>query len=165
MVKNLTGFILLLLAQQTVSAQSVDQVINATEVERIERTLSADDMRGRRIFTPDIDKAAAFIADEFKKAGLQPVTGTSYFQDFAMQRSRFVTASGQVNGKKIEENNIIGWTAQKELSVNDKSGYEKVVVKTKDTSSKLVTRLKSTGKNYVLVIDSAQRVAFETLKR
>ena len=52
-----------------VFGQSVDAIINAKEVDRIERTLSSDEMRGRRAFTPDADKAADFIADEFKKAG------------------------------------------------------------------------------------------------
>ena len=51
-------------------AQDTATIINAKEVERIEKTLSADDMRGRKAFTPDIDKAAAFIAGEFKSIGL-----------------------------------------------------------------------------------------------
>jgi hypothetical protein len=50
-----------------VFAQDIDKIINATEVERIERILSSDDMQGRRTFSPGIDKAALFIADEFKK--------------------------------------------------------------------------------------------------
>lgn len=50
---------------------SADKVIQVKEVERIERTLSADDMEGRRVFTPGIEKAAAFIASEFKQTGLQ----------------------------------------------------------------------------------------------
>ncbi|HET9434525.1 MAG TPA: aminopeptidase, partial [Chitinophagaceae bacterium] len=58
-----------------VFGQSVDGIINAKEVDRIERTLSSDEMRGRRAFTPDADKAADFIADEFRKAGLQTMSG------------------------------------------------------------------------------------------
>ncbi len=54
-----------------VSAQKADEIINAKEVERIERVLASDEMKGRRVFTPEIDKAADFIAAEFKKAGLQ----------------------------------------------------------------------------------------------
>src|SRR4051812_2980150 len=64
-------------------AQKGLDVINAKEVLRIEGTLASDEMRGRRTGTPDIDKAALFIADEFKKAGLQPVKG-SYLQPFTM---------------------------------------------------------------------------------
>ncbi|MFN2438640.1 MAG: aminopeptidase, partial [Chitinophagaceae bacterium] len=53
-------------------AQKADAIINAKEVERIEKVLASDDMKGRRTGTPEIDKAAQFIAEEFKKAGIQP---------------------------------------------------------------------------------------------
>jgi hypothetical protein len=92
MVKRCSYFILLLLATQSLFCQSIDKVINAKEVERIERTLSADNMRGRKIFTPEIDKAAEFIASEFKKVGLQPVNGNSYLQEFAMLQTKVISA-------------------------------------------------------------------------
>src|ERR1044072_239818 len=101
-------FVLSLLALQGVfcEAQSIDKIINAKEVERIERVLSADDMSGRKIYTPGIDKAAGFIADEFKKAKLQPVAGDSYLQEFAMLRTSFVSAKGVVNGKPLNPDDI-----------------------------------------------------------
>ena len=52
------------------SAQDINKYINAQEVERIEKVLASDDMRGRRVFSPEIDKAADFIAAEFKAAGV-----------------------------------------------------------------------------------------------
>ncbi len=72
----------LLLTGQLVVAQKIDDIVNLSEVERIERALSADDMQGRRSFTPGIDKAADFIAAEFRKAGLQPVKADAYFRIF-----------------------------------------------------------------------------------
>ena len=44
--------------------------------------LSAKDMRGRGTGTPELDRAADYIAREFRKAGLRPFEGTSYFQSF-----------------------------------------------------------------------------------
>ena len=52
-------------------AQNIDKIINPAEVERIEKILSADDMQGRKTFTPGIDKAADFIAAEFAKNKLK----------------------------------------------------------------------------------------------
>jgi hypothetical protein len=49
--------------------------IAPAEVSRIVKTLTADDMNGRKVFTPGLDRAAAFILGEFKKAGLQPLPG------------------------------------------------------------------------------------------
>ncbi|HQV54669.1 MAG TPA: hypothetical protein PLX17_04095, partial [Chitinophagaceae bacterium] len=56
-------------AQSTTT--SINDIINAKEVERIERVLASDEMRGRKTFSPEIDIAADFIAAEFKAAGLQ----------------------------------------------------------------------------------------------
>ena len=59
-------------------AQKIDKIINPTEVERIERILSADDMQGRKTFTPGIDKAADFIA----------AVSTSYWHALVAQLDR-----------------------------------------------------------------------------
>jgi hypothetical protein len=102
MVKRFCYFILLLLVRQTAFSQSIDKIINASAVERIEKTLSGDAMRGRKVFSPEIDKAADFIAAEFKKAGLQPIAGNSYLQEFAMLRTSLVSATAKVNGRTVD---------------------------------------------------------------
>ncbi len=76
------------IANISVFAQNKSNIINVAEVERIITTLASDDMQGRRAGTPSIDKAAGFIEQEFKKAGLQPLNGTSYLQPFTMLRPK-----------------------------------------------------------------------------
>src|SRR5712671_3121319 len=44
--------------------------------------LASDVMRGRATGSPELEKAAAYIARQFKTAGLQPVDGKSYLQAF-----------------------------------------------------------------------------------
>jgi hypothetical protein len=74
-------------------------VINAKEVERIEHVLASDDMRGRKTFSPEIDKAADFISAEFKSIGLSTYNGaSSYRQSFVMVRPKFVSASATMDG-------------------------------------------------------------------
>ena len=69
-------FTILLAAFTSVSfAQNIDKIVNAKEVKRIETVLSSDKMEGRKTFTPSIDRAADFIASEFKKSGLQHFDG------------------------------------------------------------------------------------------
>src|SRR5258706_7630030 len=86
----------------------INDIINAKEVERIEKTLSSDDMRGRKAFTPDIDKAAAFIASEFKAIGLKTWDNSeSYRQEFAMVRPKFISATANFDGAAIDQKNII----------------------------------------------------------
>lgn len=155
-------FVLLLLVQQGVfcEAQSIDKIINAKEVERIERILSADDMSGRKIYTPGIDKAAVFIADEFKKAKLKPVTGESYLQEFAMLRTNFVSAKGVINGKPLNPDDIAVISGQEELTITQVSGYKMKVVKSRDTLAMLVNRIEHEGGNYLLMVDTANRNIF-----
>ncbi len=45
------------------------------------KTLASPQFKGRGTGTPELDKAANFIAGQYKKAGLQPVAG-SYFQRY-----------------------------------------------------------------------------------
>ena len=88
---------LFLLTTSFLLAQTnIDDVINLKEVERIEKTLSSDDMRGRKLFTRDIDRATDFIANEFKKLGLenlQPETGHAS-NDTSNYRQKFTIGSG-----------------------------------------------------------------------
>src|SRR5215212_1877583 len=105
-------------------AQKPDDIINAKEVERIERTLSSDDMRGRKTFSPDIDKAADFIASEFKNAGLQTWNNSaSYRQEFAMVRPKLISVSANFEGNNIDPKNIIVVTCKPDLHIDQSSGY------------------------------------------
>jgi hypothetical protein len=113
------------------SAQQIDNIINAKEVERIEQTLSADDMQGRKPATPGGLKAAAFIEDEFKKTGLQFLPGlNSFMQTFMTVKAKFISAEGNMNGKLLSQDNIICITTQAYLNINENSGYKIVAADT-----------------------------------
>lgn len=156
---------LLATASSFAFSQDIDKIINAAEVERIEKILSADDMQGRRTFTPGIDKAADFIAEEFRKAGLQPVNGKSYFQEFKLIKPKFISADGTLNGKAIDSRNIVALSNQPVLAVTQASGYEKIKVSATDRLYDIVSPLLNTKKNYFIVVDTAQSRVFNSLKR
>jgi hypothetical protein len=46
--------------------------------------LASQDMKGRGTGTPELEKAAAFIAADFRSFGLQPIDGKSYYQAFSV---------------------------------------------------------------------------------
>lgn len=145
--------------------QDIDGIISPAEVERIERTLAADDMQGRKIFTPGIDKAADFIAAEFKKAGIRPVKGDSYFQEFYMLKTKFVSAKGELNGKPLAERNIVALTGKTELSVTQSSGFEQVKIGQGDNLYEKVMAMVATDKNYFVTVDTSFERMFNSLKR
>ena len=113
-----------------VFGQNTDAIINAKEVSRIENVLASDDMKGRKVFTPDIDRAADFIADEFKKAGLQTFNNKTYKQGFAMVRPKFISVSVTLDDNTVDPKNIIVITCQPELTIDQNSGYEIVKIDT-----------------------------------
>src|ERR1700754_3867989 len=98
MKKLITAITLLAIATGSF-AQDVDKLIKQDDVERIIKTLSADDMQGRATFTPGIEKAARFIESEYKKAGLIPLAGNKDFrQNFTKPRNIPVSMSVSLNG-------------------------------------------------------------------
>jgi aminopeptidase YwaD len=46
--------------------------------------LASQDMKGRGTGTPELEKAAAYIAADFRSFGLQPIDGKSYYQAFSV---------------------------------------------------------------------------------
>jgi hypothetical protein len=136
--------------------QNADAVINAKEVERIEKILAADDMRGRKTFSPEIDKAADFIADEFKKAGLQTFNNASGFrQDFSMVSPKFVSGSATFDNEQVDFKNVVVITSQQGLNINEKSGYEKVKLEAGKNFQSEVMKYVRSGKNYVVLVDTS----------
>ncbi len=149
-----------------VSAQKAREVIDAKEVERVERTLSSDDMRGRRAFTPDADRAADFIAEEFKKAGLQTISGNNGFkQEFAMIRPKFISVSGNFDGEALDAKDIIVVTCFPQLKINETAGYEKAYIKAGDTLSSKAREAIRSKKNILVLVDRSFATNFGNLTR
>ena len=147
-------------------AQSIDKIINSTEVERIERILSSDSMQGRRTFTPGIDKAADFIASEFKRYGLQYLNGlNNYRQEFGMIKVKFISAAGNLDGKQLESKDIIAFTTQADIAITNNSGYEKMIIPADSNFIRTALKYVESDKNYLLIVDSANATGFNRLKR
>jgi hypothetical protein len=90
-------------------AQDVNKLIDQKDVERIIKTLAADDMEGRATFSRGIDKAATFIEGEFKKAGLQPLTGETGFRQNIppMVKTTVLKSKLIINGVEVPADKFI----------------------------------------------------------
>ena len=160
----ITGFAFLLLSN--LSAQSIDKIINAGKVERIEKILSSDSMQGRKVFTPSIDKAADFIAAEFKKNGLQYFPGlNSYRQEFNLVKAKFISAEGKFDDQLLETKNILAFTTQADLTINNNSGYQKIFLTSDSNFVRNALKYVESNKNYLLIVDPSNAVDFNRLKR
>lgn len=154
-----------LLFSTVCNAQKINKIINEKEVKKVETVLSSDDMQGRAIFTPGIDKAADFISDEFKKAGLQTFKGASgYRQSFFMLKPKQQSLSAKADGEAISEQNIIVITTNKDFSVNETSSYEKVSVNKGESLGGKAFGYIGSKKNLLVTVDTSFATNFPRLK-
>jgi Peptidase family M28 len=165
MIKNWIITAVLLTGNIFCIAQDIDKVINAAEVERIERILSADDMQGRKTFTPGIDKAADFIAAEFAKSKLKFLGGSkTYFQEFAMIKTKAILVKGMLDADTLNELNCIAATTQEAINLTSMTGYETVLIKKEDDFFKTVMTLLEEKKNLLVLVDKVHSDKFKRLK-
>jgi len=137
------------------TAQKADASFPVSEVRRIETFLASDEMRGRKAGSPEIEKAAAFIAEEFKKAGLQPVKGTSYLQEFTMLRPRLKELKFKAEGADVDAKNIIVITSKPELELDEKSGYEVRQIKAGASLFEDAISMNGESKNLLIMVDTS----------
>ena len=157
---------LLFIVIATAVAQPADKIITVAEVERIEKVLAADEMKGRRTFSPEIDKAAEFIAAEFKKAGLQHFTGlNSYKQSFSMIKAKFIAATGTINGETVATDNIIAVTTDATLSFNEQSGYKKIMLDSAANLNTEAAAIFNIKQKTLVLVNTAHAKNFNRLKR
>jgi len=146
----------------------MDKILNAKEVERVEKILSADDMEGRATFTPGNDRAAAFIADEFKKAGLQTWnnSGTYIQQIPSMIGSRPTSLSAKFDGVPVDPKNIIVVSGKTDVQLNELSGLEKVTIaKGANLNAEARKYLgQASTKNYLVLVDTSFGLNFARLQ-
>lgn len=143
-----------------------DDIINVKEVERIEKVLASDDMRGRRAFTSDIDRAADFIAGEFKAAGLGTFNNSSsYRQEFALVKTKHISSAATIDGMVIDPKNILVITCQPQIKITQQSGFEKVVIRPGINLQNEARKLLKSGKNSLVLVDKSFASSFGNLAR
>ncbi len=156
----------LLLSSTFSFAQSIENIINASETERIEKILSSDEMGGRKTFSPQINKAADFIAAEFAKSKLSFFGNTSsYFQDITMTKAKPLAIAGFLDADSLNTANVVANTTATEININSLKDYEVIVVKKEDDFSKTVFPLFDRDKNLLILVDTAHTRRFKSMQR
>lgn len=74
---------------QSTDLEKVKATVEKEEIKSHIHYLASDELRGREVGTPGIEKAAEYIASEFKKYGVKPVPGAEndYFQQVLLKQS------------------------------------------------------------------------------
>jgi hypothetical protein len=146
--------------------ENIDSIINAKEVDRIERILASDEMEGRRTFTPGIDKAADFIAAEFKKSNLAFFgDNTSYFQHIKMVKATVNEISGTFGKEALNTSNVVANTTATEIHITSSEGYTVVVIKKEDNFFQTAFSLIRKAENVIVLVDDSHSKNFARMPR
>lgn len=123
-------------------------------------------MQGRLTFTPDIDKAANFIAGEMKATGLQTWPGADdYLQKFSLKKLLSSTADATINGITINNTGIISLSGNEKISFNETSNYKVVVINRGDNFRAAARPLLDYDSNMLVLVDTSFSRNFGNLKR
>ena len=146
--------------------ESIDSIINAEEVELIERILASDEMEGRRTFTPGIDKAADFIAEDFKSSGLEFFgDNDSYFQHITMIQASANGIRGKFGKESLNTSNVVANTTAAEINIESLDGYTVVVITKEDNLFQKAFPLTRRAENIIVLIDEAHKKNFARMPR
>jgi len=136
--------------------------IKQDEVARIVKALSADDMQGRQIFTEGIEKASAFILNEFQKIGLDPMEGyEGYEQKFVVFSSIIDEASVRINGIKIDQTHALIQSEQSEILWDSPEDIKLINIKKEDDFRKRHTEISSEKGNHLVLVDPEHKEIFD----
>jgi hypothetical protein len=146
-------------------AQDVDRLIQQNDVERIIKTLSADDMEGRATFTPGIEKAAKFIENEYKTIGLKSMDGNNGFrQNFPMIKSTPVKNAVSINGESIPASNY-AIVSKASFNWSNMADAEVSVVTPDMDFRQEYRKYFTSGKSTLVIVDPKFEEFFKQLQR
>jgi hypothetical protein len=138
--------------------------ISESEVTRIEKILSADDMQGRQVFKPGIELASSFIQNEFGEAGLKPLPGSRDFkQTFIMVDPSFTEVTITLDGVSVDRKNVVALTADSALIISTSDNYKKLFVKNQNDFNKIVLANLQSDENLLIFVDTSVGKRFSRL--
>ena len=143
------------------TVQNPDRLVKLSNVERIIRTLSADDMQGRATFSPGIEKAARFIESEFKEIGLVPLAGENNFrQEFSKVRIKPSIQDVMVNGKAVSAGSVFAITDNQNVNWTESSGIEMIQIKSGEKFMDRYRAIARTNQSALVFVDSSHAKLF-----
>jgi len=155
-MKKIVWSALVLCSHVAIQAQSIDKIITVNKVTEVERILSADDMEGRRAFTPGIDRASSYIESEFKKIGLETFNGAKdYKQAFFMTESKSTAINLQIDGSAISPNDVVSFSYQPKFSFTNGGAMEVVQISATDKFGPKFYEYYRSDKNLLVLVDGS----------
>jgi hypothetical protein len=157
--------LIFLLAVTRLQAQDADPIFNAHAVLAVENSLASDSMRGRAVFTPDIERAADYIETQFRASGLKTWNGSdSYRQPFSLIRAKLLSISGSVDDMKLTIDNTVIISAAEHIRMGTRDFKTEWIHAGDDLRSK-ARKLIEGKENHLIFVDTSFAKMFPRLNR
>lgn len=136
------------------------------EVADLLDALSADQLKGRQAFSPEIHLAADIIAKNFENSKLKPMAGNNGFlQSFSMVNAIVNDGSKIIIGEEnVPVSQIICQTARQTLQVNPQSGFEVVRMHEGDNPMAAFRAVRGKKANLLILMHKSQEPFFKRVK-
>ncbi|RZK43866.1 MAG: M20/M25/M40 family metallo-hydrolase [Pedobacter sp.] len=157
----------LLLTASVAFGQDINKIISKDYVDHLIKTLSSDEMQGRRTFTPGIEKAATFIESEFKKIGLKPLDAKTpgYRQTFYKYQLTPQSSQVVIDGQAIAAENVLVLGSNSEqLSFDQTSGGTWIKLDTSKTFMDQYRSIARGAKKQIVFVGDKFASDFKNLK-
>ncbi|PHS20196.1 MAG: peptidase M23 [Kangiella sp.] len=139
----------------------VQAEINLEQIKTDIETLASDEMQGRKVFTPAIDKAADYIAQRFEQIGLEPFSGLSSFkQSFSIYQISPKTTSVEINSEKIASEYVASLTYHKSRSWNKPGDFNIIFISENDDFRKIIGQVNQGNNDTLVLIDPKHKAKF-----
>lgn len=148
-----------------IAQQSIEQtIVDKNEVERILNTLASDEMEGRASFTPGIERAAEFIAQEFRRIGLEEFGTEDYRQTFTMNRISPGASEVMIDGELFEADKVIISSSNPGIQWNDDKHVEVVHIREGEEFASRFREITNSGMDALVVVDPSFSSLFARYK-
>ena len=144
----------------TSSFYTTAEIIPSEQVIKDITYLASDDLKGRASFSPEIDKAANYIAKRFAEIGLQPLHSESFLQTFTVSQIQPNTLSVNLNGEKISPKNTAIASTIEKLEWDSNVAQVHIINKDDDMRTAL-SKLNQQGGQHLVVIDNSHKKTFK----
>ena len=144
----------------TSSFFTVAEIIPFKQVVKDITYLASDDLNGRASFSPEIDKAANYIAKRFAQIGLQPLNNKSFLQTFTVSQIKPNTLSIILNGQQISSKDTAIVSTIEKLEWNNSIAQIHIIGKDDDMRAAL-GELNQQGGQHLVIIDNSHQKAFK----
>jgi len=140
--------------------------VSAATVTRVVRALAADDMQGRGTGQPGGLKAAQFLASEFQRIGLQPLPGSTGFEQvFPVYESAVASLGATLNGTAVPADKLLLFSNQPAVQwSNQTPAVEVLVVGPDEKPMQYAGRIVRPDQNLLVLLDPTHADAFKRLQ-